>query len=64
LVSALLFVLEPPELLPVELPDDAPPELEPLEAAKAGAAATRSADTAMAIFADFIDFLHVDAIAD
>jgi hypothetical protein len=41
--------------LPIELlPDDDPPALEPLEAAKAGAAASINAETATAILIVFI----------
>jgi len=54
-VSAPLFVLDPPvDELPIELLEDEPPALEPLEAANAGAAATRRAETAVAIVSVFM----------
>jgi hypothetical protein len=50
-----LFVLDPPvDELPIELLEDEPPALEPLEAANAGAAATRRAETAVAIVSVFM----------
>jgi hypothetical protein len=41
------------------LPDDDPPALEPLEAAKAGAAASITAEIAMAILVVFMSFLQM-----
>lgn len=58
--SAPLLVEEPVEELPIELlPDEDPPVLEPLEAAKAGAAASINAETVTAIFVVFMSFLRV-----